>query len=837
MAWIAPVALGVCQERDDGRAAASSVVEEIEGGFETFITAKDNKARESGLRRACGAANSWLKANAATLGKQAEQEVFAVAKVVSLATSMAGGWIDAKSVDRFQSTWFNALRTSDRRGILGPLYVKHLVERAAFLYRHLSARAAVKLLSESEIDAVRLSESSDAVATLLSIRADARRLLGDLGGALRDITRALDVADESSRSSVQLVALAIEIDLGRLDRARMFRDEVADGAEGFPPSSPRDLNKSIATLRWFNAAGMHADAGREARRAMALLEPIQRPTVAQRRALVSLRVAGALADAMQAADPGEVDTALEALSDLAANRNVDATSRVAIRLEMAELLTRRRGETDALTALSEIQSALSAIDESLTSSVLLRARSLAQLHSIARRLDDRPRQLEIGRALEGSFEQLVDVWRNIELQEGGVGFLEFAARREVLSEVIESRLAVGVDAAFESVLQVDACGTLSRQLARMTGAQPAPLTVDDVRRIGDLHGVRIIYLVPTESQTHRFDIEDGKIEHSRRDRADVLRRDVSTVRKYVRTRPNDAISGPDGSVLLAMHALFDQFYGDHPLPEAGCWIVTIEGLGPAPLVARPEGTPTAVGLQVPITVLPSLNAAVRVGQLRADDPAARPKLSFYSLQGPRAGRDDIGLTDDEILELRMSRFRTNYVGHKAATVAGFESTLTSSADLFVAWTHGLLDYNSLRPARLIVSDGHENRVRYVDSQFIEDALSEHPTRSAPRVAFIASCRVGQGQKRAGDGAVSNLGGAFLGQGVPAVVVATADLDRDATFDLVRSFATSFLENGNTAARAMLDARRAVASHERFRHPHFWALPELIGWSPIEARQE
>ena len=790
------------------------------------------------MKQACGAAYRWLTANGPTIDQQADEEVLAVAKVVSLAASIAGGWIEVGPVDGFQRTWFEALRASDREGLLGTLYVTHLEERAAFLYRHRSASDVDELLNDSEIAAIGKTASPESLATLLSLRADARRILGNLGGALDDVSRALKVADADSKNQIRLIAQAIEIDLGRLDRARVLLQNIARDAAGAPTNSPLDLNRKIATIRWYSAHGNHLEAATEARRAIGALEPAPNKTIAQRSSLTSLRVSGALAEAMCASEEAAIAAALNKLSKLASDRTVDATSRVAIRLERAELLTRRRGEADSVDALAEVELALSDIDEQLSSSVLLRARSLAQLHSIARRLDDSARRLEIGQGLEASFDQLVRAWEAIELQEGGVGFLEFAARREVLSEVIESRLPMGIEEAFAAVLRVDACGTLSRQLGRLSGSPPPRLAVADVQRMSAQQGVRIIYLIPAASHTHRFTVQDGSIEHHRLDGAQSLGKDIATVRRYVRERPEDSAVAPAEEFELAARTLFDQIFGERDrLPDSGCWIVNIDDLGPAPLVARSEHADSPVGLQVPITVIPSLNTAFRLGRLRSKADAARPRLSIYSLSGPREGRDDIGLTDSEVIGFRSGPFSTNWVGHDAATIEGFKSTLTSGADMFVAWTHGRLDYSSLRPARLILSDGSADRVQHVDSRFIEDTLSKHPVTSAPRVAFIASCKVGQGQKRAGDGAVSHIGGAFLGQGVPVVVVATEDLDRDATLDLMKSFATSFLGDGNTAAKAMLDARRAVASQDGFEHPHFWALPELVGWSPIKAHRE
>lgn len=761
-----------------------------------------------------------------------------MSRVASLAASLAGGWIEIDPVDGFQRTWLEALRESERSGLLETLYLKHLEERAAFLYRHRSAVAVTELLNEAEIAAVEDSASPHRFATLLSLRADARRLLGDLGGALEDLERALLVADERSKSSVHMIELAIEIDLGRLDRARTSLDEILLYGRGAEATSQLALNAKIASIRWFNAAGMYSAAADEARRTIAALEKVPNPTIAQRNTKRSLRVSGALARAMSASEPKEVSAALVELSNLASEGAIDAASKVALRLERAELLTRRRETTDVLDAQTEVERALSTIEEHLAASVLLRARSLAQLHAIARRLDDGSREREVGNALEASFGPLVEAWKAIELQEGGVGFLDFAARREVLSEVIESRLHVGVEHAFAAVLRVDACGTLARRLSHFSEGPLRELNVADVQRIGARHGVRIVYLIPAESRTHRFTVEDGSVAYRRLDGRRSMDRDVRAIRVHVRKRPTDPPAEASRSFTEATRTLYEQLFdGRTPLPEAGVWLVSIDDLGPAPLVARSDEMDTPVGLSVPVTVLPSLHAAVRVGRVRTGERPGRPRLGVYSLKGARQGRVEIGLTETEVLAFRRAAFTLDWIGHEAATVDGFVSTLTGGADMFVAWTHGFLNHSSSRPARLVLSDGDASRVEHIDSEFIENKLAEKPVRDAPRVAFVASCRVGQGQERAGDGAASDLSGAFLGQGVPAVVVSNADLDRDATFVLMESFVTSFLEDADTAGRAMLDARRAVAAREGFEHPHFWALPKLVGWSPIRARRE
>jgi CHAT domain-containing protein len=89
------------------------------------------------------------------------------------------------------------------------------------------------------------------------------------------------------------------------------------------------------------------------------------------------------------------------------------------------------------------------------------------------------------------------------------------------------------------------------------------------------------------------------------------------------------------------------------------------------------------------------------------------------------------------------------------------------------------------------------------------------------------CGAGRGPLRSGDDGVTNLGGACFKAGAVCVLISPIDLEQTATEKLLDLFHERFAA-GETPARAMLAARRALAADPRFADPFYHSMLQVVG---------
>ena len=93
--------------------------------------------------------------------------------------------------------------------------------------------------------------------------------------------------------------------------------------------------------------------------------------------------------------------------------------------------------------------------------------------------------------------------------------------------------------------------------------------------------------------------------------------------------------------------------------------------------------------------------------------------------------------------------------------------------------------------------------------------------------LLAACGAGRAPLLRGEDGVGAFGGALLSAGARAVVLSPADLDLEATLELLGTF-NAGLAGGASPAEAMRAARRRLAGAGRLDHPYFHSLLRVVG---------
>lgn len=108
-------------------------------------------------------------------------------------------------------------------------------------------------------------------------------------------------------------------------------------------------------------------------------------------------------------------------------------------------------------------------------------------------------------------------------------------------------------------------------------------------------------------------------------------------------------------------------------------------------------------------------------------------------------------------------------------------------------------------------------------------------RFPARLAVLSGCESGSGRVLSGEG-ILGLSSAFLGAGVPAVVVTLWPVEDRATERLMTRFYDS-LHSGETAAAALRSAQLALRNDPRTSAPFFWAGFVLVGDGDVRVHLE
>jgi hypothetical protein len=432
--------------------------------------------------------------------------------------------------------------------------------------------------------------------------------------------------------------------------------------------------------------------------------------------------------------------------------------------------------------------------------------------------------------LERAYDKFLVEWSTLPQRRDGVAFLHFGLRQAIVGAVVRLTIAVddenGAKRALAQLLRAQALGSLSRAL----GGPPA--TLDEATRelCGPRRGV-LVYL-PGPERSFAFAHDSAKTTCT----------ELAASRWWSSTRSDwfallSHSPRRDGAERAKEHArlrteLAAQLLPERVLARLAEWdelsIVGIDLLGYTPFEALPLSDGQTLGTRLACTYLPSL--AVGCQLARALEARSLPPASLCLVAAPTdppAAReagfkwDAIAWNDDHVEPLREIYGKEKlfvFTGDKASLAALASGAARTSASLQIV-AHGFYQRLAQPPPGLALAPSAESN-GLVRCQELEQL-------ALPPLVVLAVCGAGRGPLRSGDDGVTNLGGACFKAGAVCVLISPIDLEQTATEKLLDLFHERFAA-GETPARAMLAARRALAADPRFADPFYHSMLQVVG---------
>ena len=409
---------------------------------------------------------------------------------------------------------------------------------------------------------------------------------------------------------------------------------------------------------------------------------------------------------------------------------------------------------------------------------------------------------ELRDELEGLVSLLLAEWSNHSAQPGGSGFLHYIGRLQLVSELVDQTLRAdpteaGRERALSWLVEVQARGSLARAANYEFGGLKRLRETLMTSNRGAL-----VYL-PAHNSSHLFVIDAEQVLHHELPRWRVL---DDLVRDFVGRLESEDDRGDAfeesarelSEAVLPPKALAQMKAWDE------CWVVGQDLIGYVPF----EWLPIAGGgsfrdLQ-DVCYLPSLP----VGEILAARPrrvAKEEPLTLALIVDPKLADDLQGdLPRFQLTEAELERLSSAGAGAKAsvwfgeqATYSALASPAVAEADVLQLFVHGHEDPTREPTAGLALApdEKHDGRVS------CDDVQSLH----LPPIVIFSSCGAARGVLRRGEDGIGHLGGAALAAGARVVILSPANLELDATIELMSRLHARLLTGRETPARALAGA--------------------------------
>lgn len=438
--------------------------------------------------------------------------------------------------------------------------------------------------------------------------------------------------------------------------------------------------------------------------------------------------------------------------------------------------------------------------------------------------------------LERLRDELFARWRSMPLRVGGLGFLQFGERRDVLAALIavERRLAPAQpERALQHLLDAQALGTLARRFAHEPG------TAADVQRTLVPADGGILVFLPTVLGECSFVITRDAIEFHVLPRSDHLLRDLRAFRGAMLT--SDAGPAAIADLQDRGRALLAQILPPRALAQLRTWrscvVVGRELLGKLPFEALPGFDAPWLGVEKALWYLPSLPFGLERARGRA--PLALPTVDCLLVAATRDapgpdGQPVLAIRDAELAAVVDAWAQPRVLAGSQAERSAILSREAAPTDLLWILGHGhavATTDDDERPLALAMADAFL-RCADVDTWAGSAPASD---RRVPPVVALSVCGGESGPPRRGDDTGGHLAGAFLAAGADAVLAADADLRIDGHLALLRALHAA-LHDGATLAEALRRARAAlVAGGGEFSHPRHHAHFSIFGMGDVTVR--
>lgn len=425
--------------------------------------------------------------------------------------------------------------------------------------------------------------------------------------------------------------------------------------------------------------------------------------------------------------------------------------------------------------------------------------------------------------LERAQAEFFRLWAETPILESGVGFLQYDIRRATLGEHIALDMVLE-DAqtcarrALDLMLRAQLLGTLARQW------QLKECTLDEVRAKLVPEGGGLLLLLPSPGASHLLALDAGSLTHHQLPESMELE---AAQRRFSRA----IMARPQGDELQEWQAACEAFAAVH-LPAQvrelisrwkGLVTVGFDSFGFTPLEALSLDGKRLLGEELDMHSLPSIPVGLELKRrLSNTRPPVRRALLAPSMDSSItqrwSGLVPIPWSDADTQALRgaLGSIEWTLLVGEAANRAAF----LAPGEELILLTHGVEDLERDPPAGLILAGS-------ADPLFSAD-ISTWAT--PPRLALLAACGARRAVVRRGDEGLNHIGGALHIAGVPTVIASAADLDYEASRELLLAFCRE-RSTGATIARALRQARRQLGATARFAHPYYRAL--LVASGPSD----
>lgn len=429
--------------------------------------------------------------------------------------------------------------------------------------------------------------------------------------------------------------------------------------------------------------------------------------------------------------------------------------------------------------------------------------------------------------LQQSFDFMLDEWARTPIRRGGLGFLAFALRRRLLAELataaIEERgSSEGAQLALDAYVRAQARGSLARYLGL-----PAPDFCEWRRELCPEGSGWLLYAGAPED-TYVFLVDSKGVAARRLEGTISLDALVSNAKRRVEREPARESSGRIRSSELSSAAAALEKLERAVLPKdilariASWQSVTITGA--ESLRGLPfEALPSLAGRA--ITRAPSV--PVQLWLSRREALLARESHGHHRIRilaAPKTGRKELTIPlEGSELEPMGRAYENSSIGLGERFDRHSLSMPFAAGEFLQIVTHGLFDAARERGAGLLVAAESEAQA-FLSCEEVESLW--RPRSHAPAVVLLAACGSGRGIERRGDDGANHLGGACLVAGASAVMVSSADLELQATLQILQSLHRGLGSGNATPAQALARARAQAV--ERGAHPFEYGQLAWVG---------
>ncbi|MFH1999008.1 MAG: CHAT domain-containing protein [Planctomycetota bacterium] len=453
---------------------------------------------------------------------------------------------------------------------------------------------------------------------------------------------------------------------------------------------------------------------------------------------------------------------------------------------------------------------------------------------------------------------LVEQLSSMPIRSGGVGFLYYDDRRLFVSELIRLHLQIagphqGAERAFEDLLPAQNLGSLARAL------QVAPAGLPEIRAKLLAAGRGILSYLPAPDRSYVLALDSDGIIAVELPSEQLLLQARSRMVRLLWSSHSD----PSQNERLheAERDLADLLLPPLIQDKLESWdeviLVGLDLLGWTPFECLPLASGKRVGIEKAVSWLPSLAVGVHLadhaqalipGSADSDSTRTGPAEVLMLLapeHGPALNEldrqpDPIRLSAEQVRSFKDAvhgRAMELRLGKEATEERLTEATL-DSIRLLCLFAHGANRRQNgsgvktgdprsegahsifERPATLVLSPTDR-----CDGLLCPNEVEKI---ASPPVVVLAACGAAAGPVRYGDDGIHHLGGAFFQAGAMTVLLTRAKLEQQSTAWLTALFIENLVYRGFAPARALQEARKAVAACPEYSHPFFHSMLQVVG---------